>query len=445
MRQNSSVSDHSARAGQEDAVSAPVPAWCAYSMEGSVYLAISIGVLLGGTLGYPVVAMLSLIFALFGAVFWILHIPYLGWFPILRSWPAWTGVLGGVVGAALLVNGTSVQPGPSFALLGACVLIFAVVSGGFTEKQVARLMWLMLLLGVVHVVIGLWLSGVEAEPGGDWHAVTLLNSCPVTAAFMALSMIAGAANCAYSAEVVAIERDPRSMHSSIAWFTSPGAQSALLGIAGIVFVMFFLALLPSIAALPLAALLVLGTVIGLACCSNTRSVIVPVSLLCVTALVIFSLGRGAGERTNFSDKAFDRNISHLLAGEDARYGGKDRSAETVGEGSREEGTGEASGRILAIESSDLSSLMADPAGRAAAVLGALMVIICGIIAAGTMLGAPPGAPPILAVAGLFGLLTVVVFAALTSVLSHPAIALSVPIFLATAAAGGTFDEEGVEG
>jgi hypothetical protein len=319
---------------------------------------------------------------------------------------------------------------PDVLLVAVCLASFVVVSGGFTEVQVTRYLGFVGCLGLIHVITALIQSRLRANQTGVWEVTSLFGPQWPTAAFLGLSLLATGTLAVYAANERSLDRDPRSMHSRVAWFSSPGVQVAVVAIASMAVIFLFLYLLPALWVLPMCCAAVTGWALVLAAKGKASVPLVLAGILMLLALNALSLGRPAGERFLFSGDAFHANLSRL----------GNVSARRSAEGSeRPEPHAEVSEQDM-MSNPGLRPLIGNRAGRVTGVLLGLFLLACAALGVKGLIRFE-GSECILAAGGLFGLIGVAGLAALSGSLYHPGVAVTAAGFAAIAASQGSFERE----
>ena len=412
----------------EPSETSSVPPWCAHGMEAGILAALAAATF--QSFFSEITIFLGAALTTAAAVLWFLHAAYLGRLPLLPGRALWLLVVllgAGAVLSAARMNADATHP---LLLIAMCILTFLVISGGFTEHQVTRYLGFLGLLGITHVVSALLKTRMETNGGADWTIRVLFESHWSLTAFLALSLLGIGTVATHAATENALDRDPRSMHSRVAWFSSPGVQMAVLGGATMSVVLLFLYLLPSLWALPLCSLLVTGWAVTLVARGKMPLYVAAIGILLVLALNTLSMGRPSGERLLFTTEVFNSNVTRL----------RQASAARATEGT---GTAPAPKNVFPDWSGDnfeLKGLMRNRVGRITAIfLGLFCLLALGLAARGMIRFEGPES--ILATGAFFGLVGLVVFSALGPCLRHPAVGLAGAGLLAIAAAEGSFDRE----
>ena len=422
------IRENSAKSAGQQATTC-VPAWCTRTMEVGV-----LGALASATFAASFsdkAVWLSGGLTLLATLMWLMHAVYLRRLPIVPGRLLWifTALAGG--GVVFIMGGVGTPFGPESVLVAACVLTFLVVSGGFTEQQVSRYLGFVGLLGLIHVVGSLIISRVEANPAGNWQTVLLFGDQWPGVAFLGTCLLALGTTAAHAADVRSLDRDPGSLHSRVAWFSSPGVQIALLGVAGITAVFFFLYLFPTLIALPVCSVLFAAWAVGMGAKGKVSGFLVTCAVVSLLGLNLLSLARPAGEPFVFTSEAFEANVARLQTGRNVT--GMVRVRENGPTPGHTEGTGR-------LRPGWFSALTGSVPGRVTGILLLVLVLFSmGLAARGMIVF--DGSESVLAACGLFGVLGLVLFVAMGECLAHPGVAMSGAGLLAIAAAQGSFEQE----
>jgi len=418
-----------------------VPLWCGGTMEGALWCAVFAGAMLWMALPSQVVLSACMVMVSISCIMWVLHWPYLGRFPFLPAMLVWL-LVGATTWAFVVSNmfevgGANPDP-PALPRMAAllCLLTFAVVSGGFTETQISRLLGYMCGVGICEVVVGLFMyrvrSSAEIATGGvflirpgvantlgtDWTLAAFLLCCMVGAGAFAARTVLGAAP----------GRSRYLPYSRVGWWSSPGVQLATMAAFGILGMMLFLFFAVSIFVIPICAATLAAFVLCLAIRKRIHPLLALGAVLLCAGIALANLARPLGHKVGFSGYVLQRNVHSLLAGVDRRSADAADLEHAVQEG-----------RPVGLEHGDWAAMVRNWGWQRTALL-ACLIGLCFLKACRAMLFSS-GPQSLLAAGACAGLLGLLALTLLGNCMRNPGVALLASTWLAVAAAGGDFEQE----
>ena len=421
-----------------------VPTWCTGLMEGSLWLAILVTVFLSQTPAAEAARGICVGFIALCALMWALHWYHLRRSTILLSWPLGLFVapllviyllalILGFKGLSLIGNGASLVQ----AVL--CALVFVIVSGAFTERQVARLCAFLGGVGVLEALVALRLLGLsghhypsqkpflfwEGEAaarasgtlGTEWTLGALLLCCLLGAAtFAAYAIAAGAPS-----------RDEVSFRSRTSWVASRGASMAFIAVAGIAVMMVLLFLVESILIVPLCVISLVLFFLLLGLKRRMGLVSVAAAIAVCLAFGLASLARPRDVKWGLSGTVLQSNLRSMLSGEDTRA--TESAAPSEGQPRSP----------IRVRSGDLAQIGQRTVWLVPVLLVGLVVSL--VVTSVRGMAQFRENQPILAAGALATVVGVTLFAVLGHCLHGLGVALAVSAVSAIAAAGGDFEQE----
>jgi len=294
-----------------------VPHWCTMIMEAGIWSAFIAAFIAHQFIDHRTTLIIVYSFVSVSAAMWLLHAFFLRRSIIYLPKPV-------LIVLALFLAVTFVRGDGDDALsaiaraeASLCILVLVIVSGVYTENQINRLLATLGMLGVMssffvfhqkkNELIGdqQLISGVI---DGEWEIGSLLIISAFSAgAFAVRSFATGTP-----------VRQAISIHSRIAWFSSPGANQALLGALSSLVIMMAAFRLESLFIFPvlLGCCFVFGVAMGVK--QKIRPPIVIIGLAVVLTLWFASLARPLGLNFNLNGTVFKNNWKNMTEFNDVR-------------------------------------------------------------------------------------------------------------------------------
>jgi len=417
-----------------------VPSWCGALMEGSLWLTILLAALFSSILGRELIGWICLPLVALSVLMWALHWHYLRRSAFHVSLPLRV-IIGAVIVvyvSAAVVRADWLSPLPdSSRWIGAllCLAVFVIVSGAFTETQLARLLGFLTFVGVIQVVLGLRLMGPGAHSlpvfgplagargiagamGSEWVMGVFLVCCILAAATFAARSLAAS----LPAEGVVF-------HSRVTWITSAGVNTALIALVAVCLMLILLFLAESILIFPICMAAVIVFLLTLALKRKTGALMAAGLIATCLLLGLANLARPSGLKWGLSGAAFQSNVRSLVSLDSTRA--RDPR-----------GTSDADAPSTPSAPGD-DALSAPPRRKTLWPVAALLAALVAALLTSALRGVATfhENQPILAAGAFSTIVAVVLFMFLGTPLASLGAALPVSVACAVAAAGGDFEEE----
>ena len=411
------------------------PAWCRTLMNLSLWGAVATGVFLMKPLGLETARAVCLVLMSLMALMWLFHGVFVRRIPVAFS----ISTLAGVGLAVFFIASRWHEPGEELALILAPAVLFLVIPGAFTFRQVSGFLAFLSLAGVIEVfyciVSPTLFDGKPSffqsiEEGGAFTG-TFRSEAELTV-FLACCACASTAFALRSLAVMAPPKGTASLGGIMNRLASPGASLALLATLAALLALVPLFFCRSLFPFPTALLAGIVLVVTLAAKKRIAAAAAAVVMIVLVLAGAANLSRSlpAGTDGGEGDRSvLAANMENLVQGIDLREGG------SLAAPPPESGEGWS----LLAGKGEFGNIQ-DAFGRTGLFL--VLAFLALLLAEGfRAMALYDDSGPLLAAGAAAGLLALGLTGLWGSFLSNPGLALLAAAFCAMTAAGGEYDEE----